>query len=267
MTSSASYYPRHGMLHGQATGVMGTRMDVVITGCDEADARRLWHDTLDYTVDTERMISKFIPGSETSLVNSAEPLTVIPISTRFRELLERSTTLSAATEGAWDASMGLQCRFSYDGTGSLIVPAGDLYLDFSSLGKGMVADYFVSHARESSVANAYIDLGGSSISAIGSHPAGDGWQVMVNDPFTGRALYTFTLRDASLSVSGNAPACSNHIVDPRTGLVATQARLSAVMTPSATDAEALSTAWIVADAELRQRISMRFNILDEFVFN
>ena len=59
-------------------------------------------------------------------------------------------------------------------------------------------------------------------------------------------LDVFALRGQSLSVSGNRPGYTGHIVDPRTGERLTGRLLAAVVSGDPLEAEVLSTAAFVA---------------------
>jgi thiamine biosynthesis lipoprotein len=64
----------------------------------------------------------------------------------------------------------------------------------------------------------------------------------------------FTLRDATLSTSGNTPSYSGHIVNPLTGEPIEQRMMAAVVAKDALEAEVMSTAMMVATDEQMQRI-------------
>ena len=75
-------------------------------------------------------------------------------------------------------------------------------------------------------------------------------------------LAVVNLRDESLSVSAVSGKCFEadgrilgHIIDPRTGAPAMGAQLSAVVLPSATETDALSTALLVQGTAGHEKIS------------
>ena len=73
-------------------------------------------------------------------------------------------------------------------------------------------------------------------------------------PYDGREVERYTLRDATLSTSGNTPSYSGHIVNPLTGEPIEQRMMCAVVARDAIEAEVLSTAMMIATQEQMQRI-------------
>ncbi len=128
-------------------------------------------------------------------------------------------------------------------------------VDLGGVGKGWALDRAASLLRDRGVAHALLHGGTSSAIAIGAPPGADGWRIAVRRPDgdDASALARVFLRDAALGVS--APhgrtirdaegASRGHIIDPRTGEPTGGALLAAVVGPSATDADAWSTALIV----------------------
>ncbi len=257
------------MLHATAGGLMGTRLDVVMLGVGQDAGTALWQQCLDAVSELESVGSRFRPDSETSAVNRAEPLSMVSVSPLFSRLLTDAVSYRDRTLGAFDVTgcSGAQVDFSPDGS-QLIIPSSGLKIDLGGYLKGHAVDLMADTLRQGGVADAFIDFGGSSIMGIGSHPAGDGWPVSVTDPYTRRSLRTGTLRDASLSTSGNTQAYNGHIISPFTGRAVTGNRLAAVIAPRAVDAEVLSTAWLVADSDMRAAILSNFpTVIEEFVYN
>jgi thiamine biosynthesis lipoprotein ApbE len=74
------------------------------------------------------------------------------------------------------------------------------------------------------------------------------------------------LRDCSLSVSGNKPSRPAHIVDPQTGDCMGGRKMVAVAANDPVDAEALTTALMVAPPESVQQILNRFNVIEYRIY-
>lgn len=257
------------MFHASAAGLMGTRLDVVMLSVERDGASDLWQQCLDAVSELERVGSRFLTDSETTAVNRAEPLSMLAVSPLFGSLLSQAVSYRDLTLGAFDVTgcSGSTVEFTPDGS-QLVIPSSGLKIDLGGYLKGHAVDLMADTLRRGGVTDAFIDFGGSSIMGIGSHPAGDGWPVSVTDPYTRRSLRAGSLRDASLSTSGNTPAYNGHIISPFTGRAVTGNRLAAVIAPRAVDAEVLSTAWLVADADMRAAIMANFpTVIDEFVYN
>jgi len=132
-------------------------------------------------------------------------------------------------------------------------------LDPGGLGKGYALDAAGRVLRQRGVTAALIDFGGQVL-AIGEDPSardavhgGGGWLVAIAHPARrDEAAMTISLRDASASTSGNSERgvrrggrLLGHIVDPRTGRPTSYEGSVTVISQSATEADAFSTALIV----------------------
>ncbi|MCX6902997.1 MAG: FAD:protein FMN transferase [Verrucomicrobia bacterium] len=138
-------------------------------------------------------------------------------------------------------------------------------LDLGAMGKGYAVEQAVGLLREAGIASAFIHGGTSSIYAMGRPPDQEAWKVALEVPAATAAagadielsqprtpVAVVALRDDSLSLSaiwGKSFVVEGktygHILDPRTGLPADQAIMAAVVLPSATETDALSTALLV----------------------
>ena len=127
-------------------------------------------------------------------------------------------------------------------------------LDLGAIGKGYAVERAAEVLREAGVTSALLHGGTSTVQAIGQPPGEPFWKVAIETPSPSagtppRLLATVPLRDDAMSVSGvwgNSFAVGGrtygHIIDPRTGEPAVGTVLAAVVLPSATETDALSTA-------------------------
>ncbi|MBL9135226.1 MAG: FAD:protein FMN transferase [Verrucomicrobiales bacterium] len=139
-------------------------------------------------------------------------------------------------------------------------------LDLGGIGKGYALDRAAELLREAGVSSALLHGGTSTVVAIGNPPDAEAWKVaidrpapMIRPPNAPEAPPTPTvplaivaLRDESLSVSavwGRGFEINGifygHVMDPRIGRPVTGAWLAALVLPSATESDALSTALLV----------------------
>ncbi len=153
-------------------------------------------------------------------------------------------------------------------------------LDLGSIGKGYAVQRAGELLREAGVTSALLHGGTSTVLAIGTPPDKDGWTIALEHPANVKGsqehtgvlvlpLAKVSLRDESLSVSAvwgksftAADRSYGHVIDPRTGQPTEGALLSAVVLPSATESDALSTMLLTLGPEgfeqaLRLRPSMR----------
>ena len=153
-------------------------------------------------------------------------------------------------------------------------------LDLGAIGKGYAIERAAELLREAGVTSALIHGGTSTVYALGTplKRSFGKW------PSTGRSpparasarsdrlqgqqdarpalLATVPLRDEALSVSAvwgkffeTEGKAFGHILDPRTGQPASQALLAAVVLPSATETDALSTALLTRGPEGHEQIA------------
>lgn len=145
-------------------------------------------------------------------------------------------------------------------------------LDLGAIGKGYAIERAVEVLREAGVASALLHGGTSSVQALGRPPDAEFWKIALEHPQAGSAcqpaspaneppaaapglLATVPLRDEAMSVSavwGKSFQAEGktfgHVLDPRTGQPVTGTVLAAVVLPSATETDALSTALLTLGA-------------------
>jgi thiamine biosynthesis lipoprotein len=160
-------------------------------------------------------------------------------------------------------------------------------IDLGAIGKGYAIDCAVELLREAGVANALVHGGTSSVYAMGHPPEGDAWKIELTSPRNADNAVQYrdesntgnrsespqpserrgpfavvSLSDNSLAVSAVWGKCFQtqgksfgHIIDPRTGEPAKNGVMSAVILPSATEADALSTALLTLGPSGNDRIA------------
>lgn len=131
-------------------------------------------------------------------------------------------------------------------------------LDLGAIGKGYAVERAAEILREAGVGSALLHGGTSTVYALGHPPDAGRWKVAIDGPPWTRStkpspLALVLLKDESLSVSavwGKSFQADGrtfgHVLDPRTGRPVAGALLAAVILPSATETDALSTALLVA---------------------
>ena len=219
----------------------------------------------------EEVFSRFDPTSELTRVNAAAgPTRVTP---DFALLLARSQRLAAATDGAFDVTVGAvtalwrreappsdeELALARGGVGSVhatldgatLVRAPSTRLDFDGIAKGWAVDACTRLLRAAGVRSALVSFGESSIAALG-HPSGaPDWTLGVRGAEPDDRVGRLHLRDLAVSVSatygatGRQPGRVAHIVDPHTGRPLVDEAVGLVVARSATDAEAWSKALLV----------------------
>jgi thiamine biosynthesis lipoprotein len=140
-------------------------------------------------------------------------------------------------------------------------------LDLGAIGKGYAIERAAEVLREAGVTSALVHGGTSTVQAIGQPPGEEFWKIALERPAakpdTAPALLaTVPLRDEAMSVSGvqehafqSGGRTFGHVIDPRTGEPALGAVLAAVVLPSATETDALSTALLILGEAGHERIA------------
>jgi thiamine biosynthesis lipoprotein len=248
--------------------VMGTYLRITAEG--EA-ARSAMRGCFTAARKLEGVFSRFDAASELVRLNASAG-TATPVGDDMRRLLARAATLSTATAGAFDVTVGalselwrrgapradeVEAARAHVGRGRAILRGGTLSLapatslDFDGIAKGYAVDVFVGLLRAGGVSTALVSLGESSLAALGA-PAGEThWSVALRGVDPELAVGTLRLRDQAVSVSatygdrGRMGRAYGHIIDPRSGRPLTEDAVAVIVVRSATDAEAYSKALLI----------------------
>jgi FAD:protein FMN transferase len=140
-------------------------------------------------------------------------------------------------------------------------------LDLGAIGKGYAVERAAETLREAGVTSALLHGGTSTVQAIGQPPGEEFWKIAIETPSPSKdtpptLLATVPLRDEAMSVSGVwgnsfqvGERTFGHIIDPRIGEPALGTVLAAVVLPSATETDALSTALLTLGRAGHERIA------------
>jgi thiamine biosynthesis lipoprotein len=140
-------------------------------------------------------------------------------------------------------------------------------LDLGAIGKGYAVERAAEVVREAGVASALVHGGTSTVQALGAPPGEEFWKIAIETPSPvpdapPTLLATVPLKEEAMSVSGvwgnsfqAGGRTYGHIIDPRTGEPAIGTVLAAVVLPSATETDALSTALLTVGAAGHEAIA------------
>lgn len=226
----------------------------------------------------EDAISTWRPASNASEVNRdgfSRPIALRPV---MAELIAFCFDTHAATDGAFDITVGPlvevwraakggepdaaaleaalprvgmdKLRFHPDGP-ALAFSVEGMRIDFDGVGKGMALDKAAAVMRRYGVKAALLSGGSSSMYAIGAPPDAEAWRIAIHNPYDAASpLGVMTLRDESLSTSacfhvldGATDDRPCGIFDPRTGKSVTNMVSVTVAAPTGIETDALSTAF------------------------
>jgi thiamine biosynthesis lipoprotein len=224
----------------------------------------------------ERLLSRFRPSSEVSAVNraagSGEP---VPVGADTCAALGRAAAWADRTGGLLDVTVGplveLWSRAAAAGRppsdddvarARALVRHGDLVLDevgrtarlerrgqsvdLGAIGRGFAADRVLSVHRAYGIESALVDVRGC-VAVLGRRPDGEPWRVGIPHPRAeGWLVGSVEVTDAAVVTSADR----RPVLDPRTGTPARSGLCSVtVVAPASVDADALSTAVLVAGRE------------------
>lgn len=166
-----------------------------------------------------------------------------------------------ALQQASEASRWQQVHVDADKR-TVVFDSEGVSLDFGGIGKGVALDEIRYRANEVDVQRALVHGGTSSILAIGgpfrvgiAHPDDTSADDTGADDHPTQPLAAIDLQDEALGVSASFGRSGHdgerrigHVMDPRSGMPLTEARLSAVRADSAALADAWATALLVQPA-------------------
>lgn len=278
---------------------LGADATLRINHPDPAVADRLIERSIGEVRRLERIFSLYAPDTAISLLNRQGRMEEPPAD--FLRLLSESENYARMTGGAFDITVQPLWRLYAD---HFSTPGADLNgpsaqervraiasvghdaiafdasrvefmrpgmgLTFNGIAQGYITDRVTELLLASGIERALVDMG--EIRALGESPSGEPWRVGIEDPRKPEHIAeTVELASLAIATSGGYGTAfdpagrSNHIFDPRTGLTARRYLGVSVLAPSATTADALSTAFSLMPLDDTQAIVRRLGIEARFV--
>jgi thiamine biosynthesis lipoprotein len=272
--ASAPLAKRYGYI-GKA---MGARIEITIDERNDADgkerARLAAKAALEELDRLDSLLSDWKRNSELAAFNrSRDPRRAM--SPEFCELLSRSLEVAAATDGLFDPTIAPSVALWRESRASLRLPSvaertaacalvdwrrvtvegsivsrlrPDVAIDFGGIGKGYAAIRALAILREKGCPRALVAVAGDI--AAGDAPSdAPAWSVEIAPESAGVAAESLPMVNAAISTSGGSMQFVEidgtryaHIVDPRTGLGATDLAQVTVIGPLDCAVDALGTA-------------------------
>ena len=258
----SNYYPTSGMLHGSLPQLMGTRMDVLLFGDDRQPLENAWDRMERELKALEKMLNRFDPESETSKVNNQASFSAVRLSEELWNILLDCRRYNEMTDGYFDITWSDFDQLVFvEESCSISFKKPGMMLDFGGYGKGYALRCMRKRLNDAGIKRALINLGNSSVLALGGHPFGDSWPIGMDALFNENNFPPIPLSDASLSVSGNSPARMEHIVNPKTNERISGKQMVAIVAEDPVDAEVLTTAWIASGSSNPPDWMLKFNLI------
>ncbi len=255
--------------------VMGTILELNL--CDDAP-QSAFDEAFATASSLDALFTTWADDSAVLRINRANGRAVTAVPAPVRHILAEAIEYRRLTGGAFDVSIGPLVaawrtaaatnelpssarldaarahvdtrRIEIGEDDSVRVPSG-MSIDLGGLGKGFALDRITHHLRTQGIDSGLLDFGQSSLVALGAPPGAPSWKLLLRRP-DGPIVGTVSLRDTAASTSATFGRSMNiggraysHVIDPRTGRTVPADRLAFVTAPSASLAEALSTALIV----------------------
>lgn len=143
-------------------------------------------------------------------------------------------------------------------------------ITLNSIGQGYITDRVVELLRAGGITHALVDMG--KMRAIGPHPSGAPWRVGLEDPDApGTVAGRIDLIDQSVGTAGgygtrfDPSGRFNHIFDPFDGTSSWRFKSVSVISPTATEANVLSTVFTLMPPAESATLIRRRGLVAHFV--
>jgi len=216
----------------------------------------------------EKMGNCYDAGSELACLNRTASVKPQPVSRELYDMLAFCIDCYTRTDGCFDVTVHSDCH-TQESVHTVRLSPGEQTLFFSRPGvtinlsgflKGYALEKIRPLFRQFGVDNALVNMGNSSVLALGCQPQAEGWKVNFGQSrMPGeRAWPDFLLKNECLTTSGNDSHTRKHIIDPRSGKLIEGKREVAVVTANGAVGEVLSTSLFVAESGVRERLKKEF---------
>lgn len=260
--TGGTYYEESNMFHGSMKGIMGTKFDILIINQNRSKSQELWGDIVFELRRLDQLFNRFDTTSETSKINKEAALTPVQVNSEIWSVLKNCQMYHIRTLGLFDITLDNFSKVVLNENNHTVsFSKKDISLDFGGYAKGYTLLKIKDIIHQAEVKDCFADFGNSSILGIGHHPYGDTWKVNFENPYNHSiVLDEISLKDMALSVSGNTPSYTGHIVRPDAREPVNGRKAISVMTENPLEAEVLSTVFMIASEAEKKQISENFAI-------
>ncbi len=265
---------------------MGVSFKLLLYADNEAAANRAAEAAFALVSRFDGLMSDYQSESELSRLSAASPTAQpVPVSEPLWQVLERSQQLAAASDGAFDITIGplkqlwrrsrrekqlpsdsllatAQAAVGYQhlqldpATRSVRLLRPNMRLDLGGIAMGYTVDRVLERLREQGISQALVDASGD-IGVLDPPPGEKGWKIGVAPMVSGGPpSRMLVLSNAAVTTSGDAfqyveiaGQRYSHIIDPKTGLGLTDRSAVTVVAPDCITADSVTKAVLVLGPE------------------
>lgn len=237
----------------------------------------------------EAVLSDWRPSSELSRLGRAPAGHWVPVSAPLFEVLSRALAVAAATDGAFDPTVGpltalwrearrtgrpvppeqvTEARrhvgwrlVALDTTAGTVRLARDgMRLDLGAIAKGWILDRALEELERAGTPAALLEAGGDIV--VGASPPGTaGWRVAVGDTvLVVQHAAVATSGPSSQSITDADGTVRSHVIDPADGRGSRSPLEVTVIGPDGATADALATALTLVPRERWPALEERFGV-------
>jgi thiamine biosynthesis lipoprotein len=233
---------------------MAALFQITIAEPDPIYARQAAAAALAELEQVENRLSRYVETSDIFRINRLVAGQVTTVHPDTFQCLRIALEVQTATGGAFDIAYARAAKPADGPPIELIEPgsmvralADDVQLDLGAIGKGFALDRMAVLLAEWEIGAALLSASTSSLLPLNPPPGEQGWAIHVGADHAPRR---FWLANRAIGASGTAVRGA-HIIDPRTGSPAEGKFRAWAMAPTAAEADALSTAFMVmADGDV-----------------
>ncbi len=259
--------------------LMGTYVEITVLGKNEKRINKAIIRAFQEMKKVENKLSKFIPGSEVSLINKNAGIAWVTVDPELIDIIQKAGEISEITGGSFDITVGIlgeiwdfregatvpdkkkidmllklvdYRKVMVDEKNSRVFLAEKgMEIDLGGIAKGFIVDNGVRILEQNKIKNFIINAGGDL--TVRGNKGFEPWKVGIQSPRDRTKIYiTLGLTNKSITTSGDYEKYFmqdgvryHHILNPGTGYPAMSCSSSSIVASDATTADTLSTAVFV----------------------
>lgn len=248
---------------------MHTRVDIVLCGKQGEEALMFVVNVVyEMLCRLEKMANYYDADSELGRLNRTAAVCPQPVSRELYDMLSFCVNCYTRTDGCFDVTVH-SANHTSDSIRNIRLSPQEHTLYFSQFGvtinlsgflKGYALEKIRNLLQHYEVEDALVNMGNSSVLALGHHPMADGWKIDFGQAVVSqlKGPSELLLQNECLTTSGNDSHERKHIINPQNGKLVEGKREVAVITANGAVGEVLSTSLFVADSRQRKFLEMEF---------